>query len=59
MIDKVTGKKYEKYVEEVEEVGNEELNNFSYSNAEFPESFDDEFPEDEKLIDSQNLVSSL
>ena len=47
--DKLTGQKYERYVGEVGEAGNEDLKDSSEDQDDDDETFDDEFPEDEKL----------
>jgi hypothetical protein len=55
--DKLTGQKYERYVGEVNEAGNERLKDSSEADIEYDndESFDDEFPEDEKLSTSNDF----
>lgn len=56
VIDELTGQKYERYVAEVKEVGNEKLEASDESDKEYDdETFDDEFPEDEKLSTLQEF----
>lgn len=52
--DKITGQKYERYVGEVNEAGNEKLIDSS-EYYDDDEAFDDEFPEDEKISTSHNF----
>jgi DM4/DM12 family len=55
--DKLTGQKFERYVAEVNETGNEKLKDSAENDEEYDddETFDDAFPEDEKITTYENF----